>query len=130
MIDLHPVRAEKVQAGSQGFGLMTYGPSFAVVVPFFNEERNVGVVCGELRGLLEGGLGNGEVVLVNDGSTDATGARLDEIARSWPACRVFHLPGNRGQSAALLFGFSKTVAPILVTMDGDGQNDPNDIPKI
>ena len=109
---------------------MTDGPSFAVVVPFFNEERNVANVCGELKGLLEKELPGGEVVLVDDGSDDGTGAKLDEVALSWPECRVFHLGRNQGQSAALLFGFGKTVAPILVTMDGDGQNDPNDISKL
>ncbi|MGI8432412.1 MAG: glycosyltransferase [Chthoniobacterales bacterium] len=105
-------------------------PSFAVVIPFFNEERNVSIVCHELRNLLEGGLAHGEVILIDDGSSDGTGATLDEVAQSWPACRVFHLTENQGQSAALLFGFSKTTAPIIVTMDGDGQNDANEIPKL
>jgi Glycosyl transferase family 2/Peptidase propeptide and YPEB domain len=105
-------------------------PSFALVIPFFNEEKNVGIVCGELRSLLESQLADSEVVLVDDGSSDQTGAKLDEIARNWPACRVFHFKKNQGQSAALLFGFSKTNAPVLVTMDGDGQNDANDIPKL
>ena len=109
---------------------MNNEPSFAVVVPFFNEERNVGVVSRELRSVLEGELGGGEVILVDDGSTDQTGTKLDEIARNWPACHVFHLRQNSGQSAALLFGFSQTTAPILITLDGDGQNDPNDIPKL
>ena len=109
---------------------MTSEPSFAVVVPFFNEERNVGAVCGELRRFLESRLADSEVVLVDDGSSDQTGAKLDEIARDWPACRVFHFKENQGQSAALLFGFSKTNAPILITLDGDGQNDPHDIPKL
>lgn len=105
-------------------------PSFAVVVPFFDEEGNVGTVCSELRRFLEGGFADAEVILVNDGSNDWTGATLNEIALNWPACRVFHLEGNRGQSAALLFGFGQTTAPVLVTMDGDGQNDPNDIPRL
>ena len=70
---------------------MNNEPSFAVVVPFFNEERNVGVVSRELRSVLEGELGGGEVILVDDGSTDQTGTKLDEIARNWPACHVFHL---------------------------------------
>ena len=104
--------------------------AFSVVVPFFNEERNVSAVCGELRGILETKLPGGEVILVDDGSTDKTGAKLEELAVTWPQYRVFHLDENQGQSAALLFGFSKSVAPILVTMDGDGQNDPRDIEKL
>ncbi len=109
---------------------MNEAPSFAVVVPFFNEERNVEGVCIELRHVLTNEIYNEEVVLIDDGSTDETGAKLDKIARSWPEARVFHLGENKGQSAALLFGFSKTIAPILATMDGDGQNDPYDIPKL
>jgi dolichol-phosphate mannosyltransferase len=109
---------------------MNSDAAFAVVVPFFNEERNVGIVSSELRRVVEGALGGGEVILVDDGSSDQTGAKLDEIARDWPACRVFHLRQNSGQSAALLFGFSQTNAPILITLDGDGQNDPDDILKL
>ncbi len=107
---------------------MNGGSSFAVVVPFFNEEMNVELVCCELRSLLDNEMAGGEVILIDDGSSDRTGAKLEEIARPWPACRVYHLRENQGQSAALLFGFGKTTAPIFVTMDGDGQNDPRDIP--
>lgn len=105
-------------------------PSLAVVVPFFNEERSIQVVCAELRSVLEKDFPEVEIILLDDGSTDNTGARLDETAASWPQCRVFHLGANRGQSSALLFGFSKSVAPILATMDGDGQNDPRDIIRL
>ena len=109
---------------------MNSAPSFAVVVPFFNEERNVGAICKELRGVLDGELATSEVILIDDGSSDRTGAKLDEIALGWPACRVFHLGENQGQSAALLFGFGKSTAPVIVTMDGDGQNDPRDIVRL
>ena len=109
---------------------MNAGLSFAVVVPFFNEERNVGPVCRELRKIVRKQLSGGELVLIDDGSNDATGAILDELAVNWPECRVYHFERNQGQSAALLFAFSKTTAPVIVTMDGDGQNDPRDIPKL
>lgn len=109
---------------------MNGAQSVAIVVPFFDEEMNVGLVCSELRTLFDHELRGGEAILIDDGSSDNTGAGLDEIARTWPECRVFHLEQNQGQSAALLFGFSKTTAPIIVTMDGDGQNDANDIPKL
>lgn len=109
---------------------MNEAPSFAVVVPFFNEERSVDSVCAELRRVLTDELSGAEVVLIDDGSTDGTGARLSKIAAAWPAARVFRFRENRGQSAALLFGFSNTIAPIVVTMDGDGQNDPHDIRRL
>ncbi|MBA3831479.1 MAG: glycosyltransferase [Chthoniobacterales bacterium] len=109
---------------------MNATPSIAVVVPFFNEEASVEEVCRELRQVLTDELSDVEVALIDDGSSDGTGAKLDNITRGWPEARVFHLDENKGQSAALLFGFNKTTAPILVTMDGDGQNDPHDIPKL
>jgi len=109
---------------------MSKRPSFAVVVPFFNEEQNIEPVCDELAEILQTELPGGELVLIDDGSNDATGARLDKVAVKWPECRVYHLDRNEGQSAALLFGFKRTTAPVIVTMDGDGQNDPHDISKL
>ncbi len=109
---------------------MTGGPSLAVIIPFFDEERNVEAVCSELRFVLEAKIPHSEIILVDDGSVDRTGPLLDEMGANWPACRVFHLPENRGQSAALLFGFAKSTAMVLATMDGDGQNDPRDIPRL
>ena len=105
-------------------------PSLAVIVPFFNEEEAVGKVCGELRSVLDLRLPDTDVILLDDGSGDRTGERLNRIAATWPQCRVFRLEQNRGQSAALLFGFGKAEAPILATMDGDGQNDPNDLVRL
>ncbi len=105
-------------------------PSLAVIVPFFNEEEAVARVCNELRSVLDLRLPDTEVILLDDGSADRTGEKLDRIAATWPQCRVFRLGQNRGQSAALLFGFGKAEAPILATMDGDGQNDPNDLVRL
>ena len=109
---------------------MTNPPSFAIIVPFFNEEQNVEPVCLELKEVIRKELSNAEIILINDGSKDASAGLLDRIASSWPECRVYHLNENRGQAAALLFGFSKTSAAVIITMDGDGQNDPRDIPKM
>ena len=109
---------------------MNAAPSFAVVVPFFNEGGNVEAVCEELKLVLAADYPDAEVIFVDDGSTDETAQVLDDFARGWPAVRVHHLRTNRGQSGALLFGFKQTNAPVLVTMDGDGQNDPRDIPKL
>ena len=109
---------------------MNKTPSVSVVVPFFNEADGLEAVCSELRDVLAKELSDFEVALIDDGSSDDTGAKLEAIARAWPEARVFHLRENKGQSAALLFGFSRTTAPIIVTMDGDGQNDPHDIPRL
>ncbi len=109
---------------------MNGNAALAVVIPFFNEDRSVEAVCRELQTILDCSFPSAEVILVNDGSSDKTAARLEEIGAGWSQAQVFHLAENQGQSAALLFGFAKTTAPIIVTMDGDGQNDPNDIKRL
>ena len=79
---------------------MTGAPSFAIIIPFFDEAQNVELVCIELKEVLRKELSEGEVILVDDGSEDGTGDLLDRVASNWPECRVFHLDRNRGQAAA------------------------------
>jgi dTDP-4-amino-4,6-dideoxygalactose transaminase len=102
----------------------------SLVVPFCNEEGNVDAVYRELRTVVEGLGHTYECVFVNDGSTDRTGAILDEIASTDQGVRVVHLPENRGEAAALSSGFQQARGRMVVTLDGDGQNDPHDIPLL
>ena len=71
-----------------------------------------------------------EVIAINDGSRDTTGAVLAALAANWPRLKCFSFAHNQGQSAGLLFGFSRAAGRIIVTLDGDGQNDPADIPAM
>ena len=71
-----------------------------------------------------------EAIFVNDGSTDATGRRLDAATKDWPEARPLHFKLNHGQAAALFVGMKQAAGEILVTLDGDGQNDPADIPRL
>lgn len=103
---------------------------FSIVIPFFNEAPNVARLLEEVRRAMDALGGEYEVVCVNDGSTDATGAELARLAADWPQCRVVELAGNQGQAAALLAGLGTARGAILITMDGDGQNDPADIPRL
>ncbi len=105
-------------------------PEFSVVVPFYNEE---GVIPSFLPEIFEAMTATGdrwEAVFVNDGSRDTTGALLEKITATWPACRVIHHARNSGQAAALWTGFSQARAPWIITLDGDGQNVPADIPAL
>jgi glycosyltransferase involved in cell wall biosynthesis len=106
------------------------GLDLTVVVPVYNEEDNVLPLVEAIRDALEG-LGRPyEVIAVDDGSTDATPERLREAALRCPALRVVRLRGNFGQSAALAAGFDQARGELVVTMDGDRQNDPADIPRL
>jgi glycosyltransferase involved in cell wall biosynthesis len=71
-----------------------------------------------------------EVIVVDDGSTDGTRSQLRELTTEQPALRVVRLRANFGQTAALAAGFDVARGELVVTMDGDGQNDPADIPRL
>jgi len=105
-------------------------PSVSVVIPAHNEAANVGPLYEELRRVLEALDEPHEVLFVNDGSSDATLARLRAFQADDPVLRVIDLDGNFGEAAALTAGFHRARGEIVVTLDGDGQNDPADIPRL
>jgi glycosyltransferase involved in cell wall biosynthesis len=105
-------------------------PAYSVVIPFYNEEANARALLCELAVVLED-LGRPyEVILVEDGSTDGTRDVLAAIAASWPQCRIIGFAQNQGQAAALYCGMRLARGPVVVTLDGDGQNVPADIPRL
>jgi dolichol-phosphate mannosyltransferase len=101
----------------------------SVVIPAHNEAENIGPLVGEVRAALEGAA-EYEVVVVDDGSTDETAARLEEIGRGFPRLVVARHPASRGQSFAVVTGVHAARSPWIATLDGDGQNDPADIRKL
>jgi glycosyltransferase involved in cell wall biosynthesis len=103
-------------------------PALSIVVPLFNECRNLPPLLGALDAALTGIDQTYEVILVNDGSSDATAERLDEIGDA--RVRVVHFRRNFGQTAALMAGFNTARGAIIIAMDGDMQNDPADIPRL
>jgi len=106
-------------------------PKLSVVVPFFNEEACVSKVAEELVEVLSAIKDwNWEIILVNDGSTDATPTEMNALALHDNRIRAIHLHPNSGQSAALEAGFSVARGDIVAVLDGDGQNDPQDIPSL
>jgi glycosyltransferase involved in cell wall biosynthesis len=117
------------QSISSDEGAFNKAPDFSVVIPFFNEESNVGPVVRELRDVLENQSHRYEVVLVDDGSVDGTAKQLEQQVANWSAARILQLARNSGQAAALLAGMSSAKGKNIVLLDGDGQNDPRDIEK-
>lgn len=105
-------------------------PAYSVVIPFFNEEHAIAGLMAELRETMESNRLSCEAILIDDGSSDGTLAQLTAAAKAWPACRCLALARNQGQAAALLRGFREARAPWIITLDGDGQNLPADIPAL
>jgi dolichol-phosphate mannosyltransferase len=97
-------------------------PELSIIVPFYNEAENVGELLREIRAACP----DAEIVAVDDGSTDGT----TDILRSEPGIRAVLFPANRGQSAALYAGLRRARGRVCVMLDGDGQNDPADIPAL
>ena len=102
----------------------------SVVVPLYNEAANVAALHQEIKAALEGLDLTWEAVYVDDGSQDETFALLEEIARKDTRAVVVRLRKNFGQTAAMSAGFDHCQGKVVVTLDGDLQNDPKDIPKL
>lgn len=100
----------------------------SVVVPLFNEAPNVPPLIHAVRTALPGI--DWELVLVDDGSRDGTAELADEYAEADQRVRVIHLARNYGQTAALKAGFDHARGDVVISMDGDLQNDPGDIPLL
>lgn len=108
---------------------MSATPQLSVVVPVHNEEDNVAPLVGEIVAALRG-LVDFEIVYVDDKSKDATLERLKALQATTPELRVIRHLSNAGQSTAVRNGVKAARAPWIATLDGDGQNDPADIPKL
>ncbi len=109
---------------------MTKTPDISVVVPVFNEQDNIPPLLAEIRAALDPLPQAWEVVFVDDGSSDASLDTLRGLAQDNPELVFLSFAENRGQSAAFCAGFDAARAPLIVTMDGDLQNDPADIPAL
>jgi dolichol-phosphate mannosyltransferase len=103
-------------------------PDLSVVVPVCNEAENVEPLVREIHAALSAQAH--EMIFVDDGSTDDTAALLRQLKTEFPTLRVLQHSFRSGQSAAVASGVRAARAPWIATLDGDGQNDPADIPKL
>jgi len=105
-------------------------PELSVIVPVYDEEENIVPLVEEVCRVLDGMGRTAEIVVVDDGSTDRSGALLTALAAEEPRLRVVRLARNYGQTAALAAGIEHAHGDVLVSIDGDRQNDPADIPRL
>jgi len=104
--------------------------NLSVVVPVYNEEECLELLTREVISVIQP-LGNDyEIIIVDDGSTDSTYPILSNIHTHNPQIKVLSLKRNFGQTAAIAAGIAYAKGDVIVFMDGDGQNDPKDIPML
>jgi glycosyltransferase involved in cell wall biosynthesis len=105
-------------------------PRYSVVVPFHNEQDSVAELHRQLCEVLDGRYEPAEIIFIDDHSTDATPGLLKEIAERDPRVVVIRLKRNYGQTVALAAGFDYAEGDVIISMDGDLQHDPADIPRM
>ncbi len=106
------------------------GIDITVTIPLYNEEENIPILYSRVKAALEALGKTWELVLVNDGSSDGSTALLDHIAVTDARVTAVHFRRNYGQTAAFMAGLDYARGAIIVPMDGDLQNDPDDIAKL
>jgi glycosyltransferase involved in cell wall biosynthesis len=102
----------------------------SIVIPIFNEEENLPLIYEEVKGVLEGMGAEHEILFVDDGSTDNSLNIIRAIHNNDPSVVGVSFRKNFGQTAAMSAGFDYATGDVIVTMDGDLQNDPHDIPHM
>ncbi len=102
----------------------------SIVIPLYNEEESVAPLIERLKETCSGFSFLWEVILVDDGSTDKTWSIVEKLKPEIPQLRAIKLRGNCGQTGAMVAGFDHSLGEVIVTLDGDLQNDPADIPLL
>lgn len=105
-------------------------PFLSIIIPVYNEEDNVCLLFKKIQTVCQTIDETYEVIFIDDGSTDGTFAILSELSEQEPQLAVIKFKGNAGQTAAMAAGFEFAKGERIISMDGDLQNDPADIPKL
>lgn len=113
--------------------MISHEPSaiaLSVVIPVYNEAENIGPLAERIEEALSGFPDRVEVIFIDDGSTDGTLQELRSAQERNASIRILHFAKNLGQTAAMAAGFHHSRGEAVVTLDGDLQNDPQDIPAL
>jgi dolichol-phosphate mannosyltransferase len=105
-------------------------PACSIVIPVYNEEDVIGSLLDEVRSFANSWQDDYELLLIDDGSSDRTPLIARDRFANWSQARLIRLSRNCGQAAALYHGMKCARGDVVILMDGDGQNDPRDIPKL
>lgn len=105
-------------------------PALSIILPVFNEEKNLPDLINKTLAVLKKLPLKWEIIAVNDGSQDESGRVLDKLAQNTPKLKIIHFSRNFGQTAALAAGIKQAQGEIIIPMDADLQNDPQDIPGL
>jgi dolichol-phosphate mannosyltransferase len=105
-------------------------PAYSIVIPVYNEEDVIGSLLDEVRSFANSWQDDYELLLIDDGSSDRTPLIARDRFANWSQGRLIRLSRNSGQAAALYHGMKRARGEVVILMDGDGQNDPSDIPKL
>ena len=103
--------------------------SVSIVIPMRNEADNIAPLVAEIAAACED-LSSYEILVVDDGSTDATAARTTELTETYPTLKLIRHDRSGGQSAAVHSGVLAAASPFVCTLDGDGQNPPAELAKL
>lgn len=104
--------------------------NYSIVIPFYNEEESIPLMLEKVSDIMEKLGQHYEIIAVDDGSSDATFRTLKEKKQRYPCLKIIKFRRNFGQTQAMQAGIDYAKGRIIVTMDGDLQNDPADIPKL
>lgn len=105
-------------------------PFYSVIIPLKNEAENIEQLVHELEPVMQNLQTPWELICIDDGSTDATRSVLEKMKETRPHLRLVFFKRNYGQSSAFDAGFKEAKGQYVITLDGDGQNDPKDIPQL
>ena len=102
----------------------------SLTIPIFNERESIAPLFAKIDAVMTRLGKPWELIYVNDGSLDGSDVVLDGLASAHPEVKVVHFRRNYGQTAAMMAGFDFASGEVIIPMDGDGQNDPEDIPRM
>jgi dolichol-phosphate mannosyltransferase len=120
--------AMKVSSDQDSEGVRTH--TYSIVIPVYNEEEVIGSLLDEFRSFASLWCDDYELLVVDDGSSDRTPFIVRDRFAGWAQGKLIRFNRNSGQAAALYYGMKYARGEVLILMDGDGQNDPRDIPAV